>query len=168
MQNGQVHPEINQGAKETSVYTQGKDRNEQWYLWIGVEGTEAEDGDAVAWLVNSLPCSAARLTPNITKCASHLPVRHSYPSRTLWALSHSVTSFLEKALFVPYGRTTTKQWQSLFSLHTVPKNPGTEGGTLKIKRFWQSSLIADHAHKIRCLTVTVIGVANLKNNYCLL
>lgn len=84
MQNGQVHPEINQGAKETSVYTQGKDRNELWYLWIGVEGTEAEDGDAVAWLVNSLPCSAARLTQNITKCASHLPVRHSYPSRTLW------------------------------------------------------------------------------------
>lgn len=43
MWNGQIHPEINQGAKETSVYTQGKDSNE-----IRAEGAEAEDRDAGA------------------------------------------------------------------------------------------------------------------------
>lgn len=48
MRNGQIYLEINQGAKETSVYTQGKDSNELWYLQIRAEGAEAEDGDAVA------------------------------------------------------------------------------------------------------------------------
>lgn len=154
MRNGQIYPEINQSAKETSVYTQGKNSNELWYLQIRV---------------NSLPGSAARFTQSITKCPSHLPVRHSYPSRTLWACPTVLLASWRKSSWSHIGgETTANQWQPLFSPHAVSKYPGTEGGTLKMKRFWQSSSIAVRAHKIRCLTVTVIGVANWKNNYCLL
>lgn len=48
MQNGQIHPEINQGGIETRVYSQGKDSNRLWDLWISAEGADAEDREAVA------------------------------------------------------------------------------------------------------------------------
>lgn len=71
MQNGQINPEINRDVAETSVFSQGKDSLVE--PSDRAEGADAEDGEAVAWLlVSFLPCSAANLVQSITKCPLHL------------------------------------------------------------------------------------------------